>query len=143
MHVLQDPPFRHTGMVQHDLDGNLQFLHRTYLGKFDPEAKEPWREMDFVSNPLTADQVVLYSQLYGFKKHQVSVDFETHCCLRQGSVESVAMKCSLQSCILPEDPAQLLAIPIEKLDRGVRDALKQQNVLFASLRAHSNYTVHA
>ena len=42
-YVVQDPPFRHTGMVQHDLDGNLQFLHRTYLGKFDPALQEPWR----------------------------------------------------------------------------------------------------
>lgn len=58
-------------MVQHDLEGNLQFLHRTYLGKFDPEEEEPWREMNFVSNPITPPQALVYSGAYGFFPHQV------------------------------------------------------------------------
>ena len=134
-HVLQDPPFRHTGMVQHDLAGNLQFLHRTYLGKFNPAAKEPWRQMNFVSNPLTEQQIVLYGQSYGFLEHQVSVDFDKHCCSRQDSQYSAEKKCSLAQCKLPGDPVPLLAIPMERLDYSVRTVLKQQDELFASITA--------
>ena len=130
---LQDPPFRHTGMVQHDLDGNLQFLHRTYLGKFDPSRSEPWREMDFVSSPLTPEQAVVYSEAYGFFPHQVSTDFEKYCC-PDGSRTTDASQCSFKECKSPGK--EILTVAVGNLEPEVRTVTDSLNELFAGIQAN-------
>ncbi|MCJ1241141.1 hypothetical protein MMC14_009145 [Varicellaria rhodocarpa] len=133
--LMQDPPFRHTGMVQHDLDGNLRFLHRTYLGKFDPSDSEPWREMDFVTRPLSPQQAVLYSEAYGFFPHQVSTDFEKYCC-PDGSRTADASQCDFQKCSSPGDPLPILTIAAANLDPEVQTALGAVNSMFSGLQSN-------
>ena len=132
--ALQDPPFRHTGMVQHDLDGNLQFLHRTYLGKFEPSSKEPWREMNFISNILTSQQALIYSEDYGFYPHQVTTDFEKHCCQGQGSSDNAQSECDLKLCKTPGKPLPVLVVATDNLDHGVRATLQSLNDLFERIK---------
>ena len=139
--LLQDPPFRHTGMVHHDLSGNLQFLHRTYLGKFQPSAKEPWREMNFVTNVLSPQQAVVYSEAYGFFPHQVTTDFEKHCCQGQSSNDNVQPECDLKLCKVPGKPLPILAVAAENLDHGVRATLKQLDDVLGTIKA--NYTARS
>ena len=133
---MQDPPFRHTGMVQHDLDGNLQFLHRTYLGKLDPSSSEPWREMDFDSSPLTPEQAIIYSEAYGFFPHQVSTDFEKYCC-PDGTRTTDASQCSFKECKSPGIPLPILTVAVGNLEPEVRTVLASLNELFAGIQ--SNY----
>ena len=130
---MQDPPFRHTGMVQHDLDGNLQFLHRTYLGKFDPASSEPWREMDFVTNPLSPQQAVIYSDAYGFFPHQVTTDYEKYCC-PEGTRTSDISECSFKECKSPGDPTPVLTVAAANLEPEVRTVLIALNELFTSIQ---------
>ncbi len=136
-YVVQDPPFRHTGMVQHDLDGNLQFLHRTYLGKFDPALQEPWREMDFVTNPVTPQLALVYSEAYGFFPHQVTTDYEKYCC-PDGSRTRDVSECSYQECKVPGDPLPVLTIAAANLDPGVRLVLNALNDMFTALQANQS-----
>ena len=124
-------------MVQHDLDGNLQFLHRTYLGKFDPASTEPWRELDFVTNPLTPQQAVVYAQAYGFFPHQVSTDFEKHCC-PNGTHTQDASQCDIRDCQSPGDPLPVLAIPLLNLDHSVRTVVKALHELFTKLQSSAS-----
>ena len=134
---MQDPPFRHTGMVQHDLDGNLQFLHRTYLGKFDPALQEPWREMDFVTNPVSPQQALVYSEAYGFFPHQVTTDYEKFCC-PDGTRSSDTSACSFKECKAPGNPLPVLTIAAVNLDPGVRLVLNSLNEMFSSLQSNQS-----
>lgn len=135
--VLQEPPFRHAGMLQHDLDGNLQFLHRTWTAKFDPTAEGHWKEVDFITNPLTVEQVPVYSEDYGLFPHQVTTDFEKYCC-PNGTDTSGASQCDIKHCISPGNPLPLLTIAASKLDPGVRTVLTSLDVLFTSLRTNQS-----
>lgn len=121
-------------MVQHDLDGNLQFLHRTYLGKFDPASSEPWREMDFVTNPVSPEQAILYSEVYGFFPHQVSTDFEKYCC-SDGSHTAAANECNFKECRSPGSPLPLLTVAVANLEPQVQTVLDALNDLYADLRS--------
>lgn len=134
---MQDAPFRHTGMVQHDLDGNLQFLHRTYLGKFDPATQEPWREMDFVSNPITPQQALVYSEAYGFFPHQVTTDFDKYCC-PDGSRTTDMSQCSFKECKVPGNPLPILTVAVVNLEPEVRLVLNALNEIFTALQANQS-----
>ena len=134
---LQGPPFRHAGMLQHNLDGNLQFLHRTWTGKFDPTSPEPWREIDFITMSLTPQQVLIYAEdnHYGFFPHQCSTDFDKYCC-PNGTRSSGASQCDFRQCKSPGNPLPLLTIAASDLDSGVRTVLRSMNMLFTSLQAN-------
>lgn len=134
---LQEPPFRHAGMLQHDLDGNLQFLHRTWTGKFDPTSQEPWREIDFITMSLTPKQVLAYAKdnQYGFFPHQCSTDFEKYCC-PNGTRTSGGSQCDFKQCKPPGNPLPLLTIAASNLDPGSRAVLKSMDLLFTSLQAN-------
>lgn len=123
-------------MVHHDLDGKLLFLHRTYLGKFNPAAKTTMREMNFVSNPLSPQQAVVYSEAYGFFPHQVSTDFEKHCCKGRDSAEGVKPSCDLKLCKVPGNPLPVLAVAVDNLDHGTRAVLRQLDDLYMAIRAN-------
>ena len=124
-------------MLQHDLDGNLQFLHRTWTGKFDPTSKEPWREIDFITTALTSQQVLVYAEEYGFFPHQVTTDFEKYCC-PDGTRTSDASQCDFKQCKSPGNPLPLLTIAASKLDPGVTTVLKSLDLLFTSLQANQS-----
>ncbi|DBA84574.1 TPA: hypothetical protein ACH3X2_006154 [Trebouxia sp. C0005] len=132
-----EPPFRHTGMVQHDLDGNLQFLHRTYLGKFDPAIQEPWRELDFVTNPVTPQQALIYAEAYGFFPHQVTTDYEKYCC-PGGSDTSDVSECRFKECKVSGNPLPVLTIAAANLDPGVRMVLNALDDMFTALQANQS-----
>ena len=126
-------------MVQHDLDGNLQFLHRTYLGKFDPTNQGPWREMNFVTSPVTHQLALVYSQAYGFFTHQVTTDYEKYCCL-DGIGTSNVTQCGLKECKVSGEPLPVLTIAADKLDAGTRTVLSSLNEVFTALQSKRSAT---
>ena len=123
-------------MLQHDLGGDLQFLHRTAGGKFDPAMHAPWRTVNFASNPLTAQQARLYFPGLTLTSAQVTTNFEKHCCTKQASALTQALGCNLKLCITPGDPLPVLAVSLDSLGHGVRAVINHQDVLFAAIRAN-------
>ena len=124
-------------MVQHDLDGNLQFLHRTYLGKFDPSQSEPWREMDFVTRPVTPQQALVYSEAYGLYPHQISTDFEKFCC-PDGTRTADAGQCDFKDCKAAGNPLPVLTIAAANLGPAIKSVLNAMDNMFVSLQSNQS-----
>ena len=133
---MQDPPYRHAGMIQHNLDGDLQFLHRTAWPKFDPTSPEPWRKVNFVSNPLTAQQATIYAPGLTFSSDQVTMEFDKHCCTRQATLKTPALGCNLKLCTTPGNPLPVLAVSVDSLDHRFRSIIKQQEHIFSAMKAN-------
>jgi len=74
------PFYRHTGMVQHDWNGVMAFLHRTSTAKFNP-ADQKWRHLDYVTSPLSHRQAeIVVNNGDGWQLGQLNMEFEKYCC---------------------------------------------------------------
>lgn len=116
--LLQMPFYKHTGMVQHDWDGNMAFLHRTSTAKFKPEAPT-WRHVHYITSPLTHQQAVNAAENGdGWQLGQLNMEFEKYCCgltdfeahkLAAVREEFLASQsgCSIHECDIPQTPAGL------------------------------------
>ncbi|KAL3146379.1 hypothetical protein ABBQ32_003064 [Trebouxia sp. C0010 RCD-2024] len=117
------PFYKHTGMVQHDWDGNMAFLHRTSAAKFKPGAPT-WLHVHYITSPLTHKNAVSMSN--GWHLGQLNMEFEKYCCgltdfeahkLASVREEFLASQsgCSIHKCDIPQTPEGLpiMAFPPE------------------------------
>lgn len=123
---LQMPFYKHTGMVQHDWDGNLAFLHRTSTAKFKPH-ESSWRHVHYITSPLSHKQAELgMNNGDGWQLGQLNMEFEKYCCgltdfeahkLAAVREEFLATQsgCSIHACNIPQTPEglPLMAFPPE------------------------------
>ena len=95
-----------------------------------------WREVDYMTNPLTIEQVLVYSEAYGFFTHQVTADVEEYCCFN-GTTDPDANQCDILHCTSPGNPLPILTIPSSDLAPDVRMVLRSLDALFTSLQVSS------
>lgn len=120
------PFYRHTGMVQHDWNGVMAFLHRTSTAKFNPD-QQKWRHVDYVTSPLTHRQAELVvNNGDGWQLGQLNMEFEKYCCgltdfeahklaaVREEFLQSQT-GCSIHECDIPQtgDGLPVMAFPPE------------------------------
>lgn len=146
---LQNPFYKHTGMVQFDWSGEMAFLHRTSTAKFEPLSNK-WRHVDFVTAPLTHQQALLVvSQGDGWLIGQLNTHFGKWCCgltdpthdqMEEASKHFVrtAQGCSVHDCTLPASNHGLpvMAVPPEVAFAGTNatQAIKMMEELYAVMQ---------
>lgn len=120
-------------------------------GKFDPTVQGHWREVDYMTNALTIEQVLVYSEAYGFFPHQVTTDFDKYCCANGTAVPAVtgttvlthatdANQCDIVHCKSPGNPLPLLTIAPSNLAPDLRMVLRSIDAMFTSLQAQFTQT---
>lgn len=142
---MQAPFYRHTGMIQHNWDGAMAFLHRTSTAKFKPKDKA-WRHVDYVTMPLTHQQAVIeVGNGDGWQLGQLNMEFEKYCCgLTDFEAHKVAAvrdeflsqsKCSIYKCHIPqtEQGLPVLAFPPEVAfaRTNATEVVRQMDELYA------------
>ena len=93
--------------------------------------------MDFVTNPVTPQQAIVYSEAYGFFPHQVTTDYEKYCC-PDGTRTNDVSQCSFKDCRVPGNPLPVLTVAAANLEPGVRLVLNSLNELFTSLQSNQS-----
>lgn len=143
------PFYRHTGMVQHDWDGNMAFLHRTSTAKFKPD-EDTWRHVDYVTSPLSHQQAeTAVSNGDGWQLGQLNMEFEKYCCgltdfeahkLAAVREEFLATQsgCSIHECNIPQTKTQLpvMAFPpeIAFAQTNSTEVIRQMDELYAVMQ---------
>ncbi len=146
---LQMPFYRHTGMVQHDWNGVMAFLHRTSTAKFNPD-QQKWRHLDYVTSPLTHRQAeIVVNNGDGWQLGQLNMEFEKYCCgltdfeayklaaVREEFLQSQT-GCSIHECNIPQtgDGLPVMAFPpeIAFAQTNATEVIHQMDELYAVMQ---------
>ena len=143
------PFYIHTGMVQHDWDGNMAFLHRTSTAKFKPEAPT-WRHVHYITSPLShRDATTAVVNGDGWQLGQLNMEFEKYCCgLTDFEAHKLAAvrdeflasqsSCSIHECDIPQTPEGLpiMAFPpeIAFAKTNATEVIRQMERLYAVMQ---------